>query len=82
MDKSINYPQYRKYPNGKSYFKVIAEDEFEEIQILGNRKTLHLFKAKILPDRNYIADLTFDYHNHWEVIEAEEYEVLREKSSQ
>ena len=82
MDKTISYPQYRKYSNNKSYYKIISPEEFEEIQLLGGKITLHEFKAKILPDRNYIADLTFDYHNHWEVIEANEYEALRKKSRQ
>lgn len=77
MKTNITYPLYRKYNHGKAYFKVISEDEFEEIQLLGSKITLHHFKAKILPDRNYISDLTFDYHNHWEAIEADEYEALR-----
>ena len=77
MVKTITYPQYRKYNNGKSYFKVISENEFEEIQVLGNKKALHHFIAKILPDRNYISDLTFDYHKHWEVCDAEEFEKLK-----
>jgi len=79
MNLSITYPQYRKYSNGKSYFKIISKNEFEEIQILGNKKTLHLFKAKILPDRNYIYDLTFDYQNYWVVCDKEEYEKLKEE---
>ena len=81
MSKTITYPQYRKYSNNKSYYKIISSEEFEEIQVLGTKITFHHFKAKILPDRNYIADLTFDYHNHWEVIEEKEYEKLKEKSS-
>lgn len=77
MVKTITYPQYRKYSNGKSYFKVISEYEFEEIQILGNKKTLHHFTANILPDRNYINDLTYEYHNHWVVCDRDEYESLK-----
>ena len=77
MQEKIQYPQYRKYSNGKSYFKILSHEEFEEIQVAGNTKVLYHFKAKILPDRNYIYDLTFNYREHWEVCDKEEYEALK-----
>ena len=73
----ITYPQYRKYPNNKSYFKILSSKRFEEIQILGTKKTIHFFDAKILPDKNYIFDLTFNYSNHWIVNDKKEYEDLK-----
>jgi hypothetical protein len=76
-DKKITYPQYRKYPNHKSYFKIISSEKFEEIQVLGNTKTLHLFEAKILPDRNYISDLTFNYEEYWIICKESEYQELK-----
>jgi hypothetical protein len=78
INKKITYPQYRKYKNNKSYFKIISPNNFEEIQILGKNKTIHIFEAKILPDRNYIADLTFNYNDHWVICLQSEYEELRE----
>ena len=75
--EKITYPQYRKYSNGKSFFKIISKDKFEEIQVLGNNITLHLFDAKILPDRNYIYDLTHNYKVHWVICGAKEYEDLK-----
>jgi hypothetical protein len=71
------YPQYRKYENNKSYFKIISPELFEEIQLLGSKKTMHIFEVKILPDRNYIADLTFNYMGHWIICDENEYENLR-----
>ena len=82
MDQSnreITYPQYRKYPHGRTYFKIISSSEFEELQVLGNECTLHHFVAKILPDRNYIYDLTFDYEKYWVAIEGSEYEEVRKR---
>jgi hypothetical protein len=73
----VTYPQYRKYPHGRTYFKIISPAEFEELQMLGNECVLHHFTAKILPDRNYIHDLTFDYEKHWVAIEEAEYEEMR-----
>jgi hypothetical protein len=78
MLKKFTYPQYRKYSNGKSFFKIISTDEFEEIQLLGTTKTIHHFKAKILPDRNYVYDLITNENNYWLVCEAKEYESLKE----
>jgi hypothetical protein len=76
--KTVNYPQYRKYKNHKAYFKIISEKEWEEIQVLGSKFILHTFTVKILPDRNFIYDMTFDYENNWDKIEEEEYhEILR-----
>jgi hypothetical protein len=75
----MTYPQFRKYHNNKAYFKIISSTEWEEIQIIGSKHILHQFIVKIMPDRNYIYDMTFDYEKNWEKIEEEEYETkLRE----
>ncbi|MCW8897155.1 MAG: hypothetical protein OQJ96_02450 [Flavobacteriales bacterium] len=76
---NINYPIYRKYKNNKSYFKIISKEEFEEIQVLSNAYTLHHFKAKILPDRNLIEDLSINYEAYCDVISENEYETIKEK---
>ena len=81
MNQEITYPQYRKYSNNKSYFKIISTDEFEEIQVLRTKKRTHLFKAKILPDRNFIYDMTFDYAKSWVKIEEEEYNQVKNQGS-
>ena len=70
----IQYPQYRKYKNNKSFFKIISDKEWEEIQIVGSKFILNQFTVKIMPDRNFIHDMTFDYKENWEVISEEEYE--------
>lgn len=80
-EKKIYYPQYRKYSNNKSYFKVLSPTEFEEIKVTGNNKSIHLFEAKILPDRNLIYDMTFDYDNFWVKIEKAEYETIKNSAS-
>jgi len=77
--QSTDYPQYRKYPNEKGYFKIISDKEWEEIQIIGSKYLLHRFTVNILPDRNFIYDMTFDYENRWVKISEEEYEAVRDK---
>lgn len=81
LEEIVTYPQYRKYSNGKSYFKIISEMEFEEIQKIGDKITLHLFKANILPDRNYIYDLTFNYKYHYLKCDEDEFETIKNKIS-
>lgn len=73
-NKKTSYPQYRKYTHGRTFFKITSSTEFEELQLMGGKCFLHQFKAKILPDYNFINDLTFDYQKHWEAITEAEYE--------
>ncbi len=79
MNPLITYPQFRKYKNNKVYFKIISAVEWEEIHVSAHTCRLHLFMAKILPDRNYIADMTYDYKENWEAIEETEYESMKKK---
>ena len=79
MQKTISYPQYRKYPNERAFFKIISADEWEEIQVMGSNYSFHQFKVNIFPDRNYLHDLTFDYEKNWVAIEEDEYEKVKEK---
>jgi hypothetical protein len=80
MHEAISYPQFRKYPNNKAYFKILSPTEWEEILVVGSKHLFHHFIVKILPDRNYIHDMTFDYENNWVKIEEGEYEMVRKKS--
>ena len=77
MKSSDNFPVYRKYQNDMSFFKIISEEEFEEVKQLPSGYALFKLKAKILPDRNYIRDMLYEYHLHWQVITKEEYEEVR-----
>lgn len=56
----IIFPAYRKYKNNKHFFKIINENEFEEISFIGPKVIVTKHLAKILPDRNLIADLLYD----------------------
>jgi hypothetical protein len=82
MNKNIDFPQYRKYLNGKGYFKIISDKEWEEIQIIGRKVILNRYTARIFPDKNFLFDLTFDYKNNWVEINENEYNALLEKSLQ
>jgi hypothetical protein len=70
----MDFPEYRRYKNKQSYFKILSEEEFVEYKLIGKRMESHRFKAKILPDRNYINDMLYNYEPYWEVISEIEFQ--------
>lgn len=78
----MDFPQYRRYKNGLSYFKITSESQFTEIKRLGKNWDEFHFVAKILPDRNFIQDMLYDYQNHWDEIEELEFIQIQKLSSQ
>ena len=79
MEKKIQFPVYRKYAHNRTFFKITSVSEFEELQIIGHSYFVHHIKAKILPDRNFINDMLYDYERNWVAIEAQEYESKMEQ---
>lgn len=76
----MEFPQYRRYKNHQSYFKILSSDKFEEYKCMGKKVEKFSFKAKILPDRNYLQDLLFNYEDYWESIDEQEFNDFLEKS--
>ena len=70
----IQFPTYRKYKNNKNFFKIINENEFDEISFIGSKAIVVKHIAKILPDRNFIYDLLNDVGNTSELSNQKEYE--------
>ena len=68
----MSFPQYRKYKNYKSYFKILSDQEFYEIQLLGNKYSVYHIKVKILPDRNYLNDMLYNYKESWKLCNKKE----------
>jgi hypothetical protein len=71
--EDIKFPVYRKYKNNKNYFKIINASLFEEIRIIGSKKTVMRTEAKLLPEKIFVQDLLFNYHAMADVIGEEEY---------
>lgn len=74
--EDIQFPVYRRYRNGKSYFKILSRNEFEEIQLVGSKKLVHTVKATQFPEMNHIYDLVYN-REITEEISAREFEELR-----
>lgn len=78
----MEFPQYRRYRNGKSYFEILNADEFVEYQLQFGKVEKHHFIAKILPDRNYIQDMLDCHDLHWDKIDKLNLEEFLAKNSQ
>jgi len=77
----MDFPQYRKYKNGQSYFEILSENEFLEYKIQINKVEKELFTARILPDRNMINDMLYNYEDHWDEVEKEDLKDFLEKNT-
>lgn len=53
------FPQYRRYTNGLSYFKILSLTEFEEIKIVGEKRVKQHVVASQYPEKVFINDLLF-----------------------
>lgn len=72
--ESIKYPQYRRYKNGLSYFKILSSVLFEEIKIVGSKRIIYSVEAKQYPEKVFINDLLLDYALFANEISKAEYE--------
>ncbi len=57
LNKSIDFPQYRKLSNGLRFYKINSSDSFEELQILGKKVYHFTFKAEQYPEKLRIMDM-------------------------
>jgi hypothetical protein len=76
MTDVINYPVYRKYHNGLSWFKITGPRAFVEIRKMGSRYLVSHHETKILPERVMLNDLLHDYSAFAVEIEQSEYNAV------
>jgi len=75
-DKGTHFPQYRMLSNGKTYYKITGDRNFEEIQIMGSRLVRHVFIAEQYPEILRIKDMLEGYEGIYVTIEADYYADL------
>jgi len=73
----MNFPQYRRYINRRSCFKILNEMEFVERRKEPKGIQEYKFVAKTLPDRNLIQDMLYQPEPHWELISEREWLFFR-----
>ena len=69
----MDFPQYRKYKNIETYFKIISEKKFEEISSLGGKYMQYKVIATKYPEMLRIQDMLSCKDQVWEIIEENEY---------
>lgn len=69
----MKFPQFRKYKNNKSYFKIIANDHFIEWKKMTLEWEKIEIEATILPDRVFITDMLAEPSEYWDSISEHDY---------
>ena len=77
--EDIDFPVYRKYKNGRNYFKFINARRFEELLLIGETPHLRKVEAVQFPEMNFIRDMVLSFSAIAEEIDAEEYEAVRKR---
>lgn len=53
----MDFPQYRKLNNSKAFYKIVDNNSFEEIKLMGTKKFYHIIKAQQYPEKLKIIDM-------------------------
>ena len=77
QDLLMIFPQYRKYTNGSSYFKILSNKEFVELQIIGEKVIQYHVVAEQYPELRLINDMLELQHGHWELIDPIEFDTIK-----
>ncbi|MEO8761567.1 MAG: hypothetical protein ABI388_09145 [Bacteroidia bacterium] len=75
--ESIKYPQYRKYKNGLSYFKISSPILMEEIKVVGSKLFTYQIEAKQYPEKVFINDLLLHFAEFADEITEIDYEKIK-----
>jgi hypothetical protein len=73
MTDNWKFPQFRKNAFNTSYFKIIDENTFIEIQIIGNKNWEHKITANQFPEKLLIKDMLACRDNLWQIITEDEF---------
>ena len=73
-DVRLMYPQYRKLSNNKSFYKILSEHSFEEIQLVGSSVITTNTNATKYPEFIRIKDM-IDCKTPFESLTKEEFDI-------
>ncbi len=74
MKNPHQFPIYLKYPNNKTFFRIVDDASFDQLDIIGTGYHLFHFKANVYPDRLLILDMTENKEGYWLESSAAEWE--------
>jgi hypothetical protein len=75
----MDFPQYRKYNNGSSFFKILSSKKFIEIQRIGNSSHQFEVEATQYPEMLRIEDMLTCKDGNWLVATEEEFENVMDQ---
>jgi hypothetical protein len=70
----MHFPQFRRYNDGKTYFKILDASTFIEHKKIGNVFTISEIECKLYPEKMYLNDLIICGFEHVEKIDELIYE--------
>jgi hypothetical protein len=78
MISNTSFPVYRKLANGQSFYKIINETSFLELQLMGTKIIRYEVMAKQYPELLRIKDM-IELLNGFEEISEEEFTSILDK---
>jgi hypothetical protein len=75
-NKVKDFPQYRKLSNEKSFFKILNNSSFQEVQVIGKKKIFHTVEAKQYPEMLRIQDMLQLHAEFYESSTKEEWDSI------
>lgn len=69
-----SFPQYRKYVNRTTHFKILSEKQFEEISFVGKKGFLETINATQYPEYLRIQDMLACKDGIWEETTEKDFE--------
>ncbi len=53
----MDFPQYRKLSNDRSFYRINSKENFDELQLMGDRVFHHQIKAEKYPEKLKILEM-------------------------
>ncbi len=75
----MDFPQYRKRFDNKSYYKIINERTFEEVQLIGDKVFLHKIQADKYFEIIRVKDMLELEGEMFLICSPKEYEEIRSR---
>ena len=75
-EKVYDFPQFRKLSNGKSFYRILDERHWDELQLIGEKVLRFQFEAKQYPEIIRIQDMLSLAEGHYLECRKEEFEGI------
>lgn len=69
----MEFPQYRKRFDNKSFYKILNERSFEEVQLIGEKVFIHTLNADKYFEILLIQDMLSNKDSLYSTIDVDEY---------